>query len=152
MRKRWLIIFPVNSNPQKLIAAWQPEIHKLEFNSANPHFKLQGIEYKYDRLVKGQILSLLKPAGDLPWTWEGAGFSPWVSSVCRSELAQMKGNLWDFSLSIWAQNYSDSQTLPNFPSPAVLSDLYSWFWLRRHPGGEAGFSALLHSPLHCLTN
>lgn len=66
MRKRWLIIFPVNSNPQKLIAAWQPEIHKLEFNSANPHFKLQGIEYKYDRLVKGQILSLLKPAGDLP--------------------------------------------------------------------------------------
>lgn len=54
MRKGWLIIFPVNSNAQKLIAVWQAEIYKLgEFNSANPHFKLQGGEYKYDHLTKG---------------------------------------------------------------------------------------------------
>jgi len=77
MGKRWLIIFPVNSNAQKLIVVWQSEIYKLgEFNSANPHFKLQGIEYKYDRLTKGQILPPLKPVGALPLTSEGAGFSP----------------------------------------------------------------------------
>lgn len=54
MRKGWLIIFRINSNIQKLIVAWQSEIYKLgEFNSANPQFKLQGIEYKYDCLTKG---------------------------------------------------------------------------------------------------
>jgi len=76
---------------------------------------LQGIKYKHDRLAKGQILPLLKPAGALPLTRAGVELSRWVSCAGMDDLAWMKRETMGFfllHLGLESLRFSNSAKLP----------------------------------------